>query len=164
MITRQMDEQEQELHRKAKTGDPSAVEELRGRNIKIWTYDELKALNTFLQNKDKCLRSEPVFHTWSTHLRRQFNTPLEVAEQLWVRYIADDYALHCFRFHDGVIQYWIGHHWDNGLVSDVTFLCCVNQWLEKEIHNDSLQTRLRPLSLVSKRVVVGRRSKRGSAS
>lgn len=110
----------------AKQGDQSAIEELRQKKIKIWTYKELKALNVFRQNRDSILNSEKIRIIWASPLRRDFYSTPEMAYCIYAQRINDEYKLLKVSFEDQSEQYWIIY------ADDGSPICSCTEWITKE--------------------------------
>lgn len=120
---------QEELFRRAKIGDDEAIEELRRQNIKVWTLEELKALNLFIENRVSTLNQEPTKVPWAPYLRRQFNSRLELALVVWCKYIYKGYHLCLVRYEDETQQHWVAI---TDRYPEPKFLCCVDQWIKEE--------------------------------
>mgnify|MGYP000328604909 CR=1 FL=1 len=117
---------DKELLARAKSGCPAAQEELLGRKAKVWTEEELHALNTLLQNKTKVLNTHPEEYTSVTTLRRTFLSNEEVAVSDFITPITQDYYLVRYTYNkDGYTQHWVA----KSIAGTLQPICCVDPWL-----------------------------------
>ena len=116
---------QEELLDKCRRGDPKAEKELlQSQGGKVWTHEELKALNFYLKHPIPTGPKEPLAS--NVYLKKDFLSQPELVKLQWVQELAKgEYLLIGVEFPNGTPAVWIG--------TSVTHLICnLTPYLKRE--------------------------------
>lgn len=112
---------------RARRGDAQASRELLSHHCKVWTYEELKALNCYRKGKDTP-KSYQRYNSSSTYyVKKDFQSKPEITTVVWYEPFDNEYDLYSLVFSDGTNQLWMFRNKP---------ICNVTDWTDRDTEEE----------------------------
>jgi hypothetical protein len=111
---------------RARRGDQNASQELLTHHCKVWTYEELQALNCYRKLKDG-LNTERLHSSSTYYVKKDFQSKPELVTVKWFQMLSEDYILYSLLFADETNQLWVGM---------TKPICNVTDWSNRDVQEE----------------------------